>query len=601
MQLLNPGALWYLALALVVLLVRRRRARRHLVVSNLYLWHEALRPERMQFAFTRIRRHWLALLQAAVIIAAIAALARPVVSWQPPRVVFIVDVSASMGAREQTSTRLQQAKARALDVLRGLPARAMVKVVAAGPTPIDVGEYVAVDPALVRGIESLGVTAGPSDLEAALETVVAPPDGAPDTYVFTDMAAPAPAADRPQGGRRHWVTVGRPAQNTAVTALTARRVSATHPGGQVFVQVRHHGGDARQVDVELTQDDVQIARLPLALGPNGSGSLIVDVPRLDGVLRARLRQDDALAADDEQFAVVPSGAPIRVLLSTAGSFFLEKALAANPDVQLDVVAPSSHVQSSASNYDIVVCDLCTTVPDVAPGVLLIVPAPPATGPFAPLSIGAALHPVAASLDVGDVLVAPLAAAADAVDADVILRVGDTPAVIAYERDGQRVVQVHVDLASSGLSMTTTFPVLVANAIDWLASRDAMPRRVPAGRPLSWTVRDPRMLEGVAVDGPDGRAIIALVAARHLTVTDTASAGVYRVRGRHWTEAFVVTPDTDTESDLTRPATAVAQDGVTTSAAWDRVETPLSTLLTVVALVCLMTEWWYRCRRSEASL
>lgn len=599
MQLLNPGALWYLALALVVLLVRRRRARRHLVVSNLYLWHEALRPERMQFAFTRIRRHWLALLQAAVIIAAIAALARPVVSWQPPRVVFIVDVSASMGAREHTSTRLQQAKARALDVLRGLPARAMVRVVAAGPTPTDLGEYVAVDPALVRGIESLDATAGTSDLEAALETVVAPPEGAPDTYVFSDMVAPEPRAARAYAGRRRWVTVGRPAQNTAITALTARRVTATHPGGQVFVQVWNHGADARQVDVELTQDDVEIARLPLALGPNASGSLIVDVPRLDGVLRARVRHDDALAVDDERFAVVPSGAPIRVLLSTAGSFFLEKALAANPDVQLDVVAPSSNVQSSASTYDVVVCDLCSTVPDVAPGVLLIVPAPPATGPFAPLSIGAAVHPVAASLDLGDGLVAPLAAAADPVAADVILRVGDARAVVAYERDGQRVVQVHVDLASSGLSMMTAFPVLMANAIDWLASRDATPRHVPAGRPLSWTVKDPRMLEGVAVEGPDGRAVTARVAARHLTITDTASAGVYRVRGRQWTDAFAVTPDTDTESDLTRPVTAVAQDRVATTPALDRVETPLSTLLTAVALACLMTEWWYRCRRSEA--
>lgn len=594
MTLLTPGALWLLPLVLVVLLVRRRQVRRHLAVSNLYLWREPSRPERMQFALARIRRHRLALLQAAFMIAVVMALARPVVSWQPPRVVFIVDVSASMAARDNGSTRLQQAVVRARDVLHTLPSRALVRLVAAGPTPVVIGEYVAVDPALARSLASLQATAGASVLTAALGAAGAPAGAVPETYVFSDLLAPGPPRADGPAGRIHWVTVGRPVQNAAITALSARRLTATHADGQVFVEVWNHGADARRTELQLTRDEVEIARFPMALAPNAPASLIVDVPRLDGVIGARLRHDDALALDDERFTVATSGAPIAVLLTMTDGYFLEKALAANPHVQLEVAAPSPSSPIAASEYDVVVCDTCPPASDVGPGMLMVVPGAPGRGPLAPLSLGEAEHPLLASVDVGDGQVAPIAAGAVSAGADVILRVGDAPAVVAYERRGQRVVEVRVDLAASDLPLMTAFPVLVANAIDWLASPDARPAQVRAGQHLVWTVRDPRRLAGVAVVGPDGGAVPAVVAARHLTVTGTDASGVYRVRGPGWSETFAVTPATESESDLTRRVTATL-DPVASAPALERVAMPLSTMLIVAALACLAMEWWYRSR------
>ncbi len=594
MTLLTPGALWLLALVLVVFFVRRRRARRQLAVANLYLWREPSRPDRMQFALARIRRHRLALLQAAFIVAVVIALARPVVSWQPRRVVFIVDVSASMAARENGSTRLQQALERAREVLHGLPARARVRIVAAGPSPVDLGERAVVDPALEGRLASLEVTAGAAALAAALRSVRAPSGAVPETYVFSDLLPPQPRRGDGAAGQVHWVTVGRPAQNAAITALSARRLTATHADGQVFVEVWNHGADARQTELQLTQDEVEIARLPLALAPDAAASLVVDVPRLDGVIRARLRHDDALTLDDERFTVAPSGAPIRVLLATAEGYFLEKALAANPHVRLEVAGRSPSSPSPASPYDVIVCDSCPVASEAGPGMLIVVRGASGRGPAAPLSLGVTAHPLLRALEVGDGHVAPLAVTAVPADADVILRVGDAPAVVAYERLGQRVVELRVDLASSELPLLTAFPVLVANAIDWLASPDAAGTQVRAGQPLAWTVRDSRQLAGVAVVGPDGRAVPAVVAARNLTVTGTGASGIYRVRGTGWRAVFAVAPDTESESDLTRRASA-ALDPDAPAPALRPAATPLSTALVVAALACLVAEWWARSR------
>src|SRR5262249_16509689 len=49
-----------------------------------------------------------------------------------------------------------------------------------------------------------------------------------------------------------------------------------------------------------------------------------------------------------------------------------------------------------------------------------------------------------------------------------------PAVVAYEQDGRRVVDVRIDRGDASLPLSIGFPVLVANAVEWVAERNRDP-------------------------------------------------------------------------------------------------------------------------------
>ena len=598
MELLSPAALWSLALVLLVLLARRRTARRRLAVSNLYLWRHDPDEPQLQVTLRRLRRHWLVMLQVAFMLAVIAALARPLVSWQAPRAVFIVDVSASMGARDGELTRIQLATSRAQEVLGGLPSGTLVRLISAGASPVDLGVFAVGSPALRQTIGALEATAGSSSLDEALRLAVSAEDAASATYVFTDTPSAGGDRSTPPTGAPHWFVVGHPVDNAAIVTLAARRLPASPTDGQVLAEIWNYAATPRETEVEFTQDAGVIERRRVRLAANASTSVTIDVPAIDGIIRARLVHEDALAIDDMRLARVPSLAPTRVLLATEGSFFVERALAAHPAVMLDVASPGSVTLPTAASYDVIVCDLCREVPDVTAGVLVIAPPAAGTGPLVPLALGAADHPVAEALDAGDGLVAPIAER-DVPEAAVIVRAGGVPAVLAYERRGRRVVELRLDVTTPELPLMAAFPLLIANTVEWLAERDARPPEVLAGEPLLWTVRDPLALAAVTVTGPDGSPVAAQVSGRHLTITGATAPGTYRVTSADWAESFVVNPVTDGESDLARAASPLPSSSPPRVAS-ARLGVPLALPLIVLALVLLLVEWWYRCRWAPQS-
>src|ERR1043166_8253659 len=106
MQFALPLALWLLPLAALPFFLRRPDpAARARAVSALHLWtaappHSAARP---------VRRAWrdpLALVQSLCLLALIVAAAQPNYQVRAADLVFVVDVSASMGARGPSGDRL---------------------------------------------------------------------------------------------------------------------------------------------------------------------------------------------------------------------------------------------------------------------------------------------------------------------------------------------------------------------------------------------------------------------------------------------------------------------------------------------------------------
>lgn len=592
MDLLNPAALWWLLLAAVLLLLARNRtARPRRPVANLYLWAPPAPSAPAQLALRRLRRHWLVMLQAAIIAVIVFALARPLVSWRAQPVALIVDVSSSMGARDGEGTRLDLARHAARAALDALPGGARVRLVAAGAIPTDLGEFAARDPRLRRAIDGLSATAGSGDLARAIRTARTLAGEAAAVLVFSDGYDPR-AADDPA----RWITIGHPAGNQAITSIAARRLPANPGDGQVVTTVWNHAAEPVDTEVEITQEDRIVARQALHLEARRSAVIVTDVAGIGGVIHARLTTTDALAVDDERATVVAPLRQARVRLVTPGSFFLERALETNPSVALQVAAPDD-AAAPLRDSDILVCDRCGTLPAAGRAVLMI-PAIPKGSP-APMTISQPGHPIASLLDVGGVLGAGASLAPPPAGAEIVLRAGPDPALVAYEQDGRRVVELRLDVDAAGFPLSAAFPVLLDNVLAWLGGRGENAAAIVSGEPLRWRL-PAATLDGASIIGPDGRPLNGGIDRQAVWTTETDAVGIYGIHAGVARHQVAVNAMTEGESDLA-PADAVPPSAVAAAqVAPSAIRTEAGPLLLLLAVVLLMLEWEARVRGTRAA-
>ena len=580
MGLANPLALWLLLLLIPLILAWKRRPRLTKAVGNAFLWQQVTSQSATSFV-TRLRRNWLLVAQVAFLFAVVAALARPVLPFGARTVAVILDLSASMGVREGSATRLDAAIGRAISTLESFPRGTRVRLIAARSVPDQIGEYAAWDPVLRRVIHAQEITAGPADVSAAIETARSGDGVAPtEIHVFSD--GPPDASVR-------WVGIGKPAPNAAITNVAARRLSLASEEGQVLVEARNFWTEPLNAEIEVARNGSLVGRYPVRLPAQHATTMVVDVPRIDGVISARLVADDVLEVDNLRWAMLPSIRPVRVLL-TGGSFFVEKALVANRALLVDRLP-------SRVRHDVHVCEDCSELPPGEAAVLFIPGASRRRADAALMTVSAPNHPIARALDptgIRAVLVARAAGdAASGDDSIVIARISGQPAVLAYELSGRRVVELRLDVTDPSLAVSTAFPILMANAIEWLAARGENPRELVAGDPLQWVFRE-KPAEHPEVIGPTGRRVASVRAGSRLTSSSTYAAGVYVVRGGAAQETFVVNPATDGESDLS-VAGSVAQNALPPAPVTSRVEQQVVTPLLLLALGVLSVEWWLRCR------
>ena len=296
-----------------------------------------------------------------------------------------------------------------------------MRLIAAAAVPTDLGEFAPADPRLPRALAALRPTAGAADLAAAIGMAHAI-GGDRELYAFSDAAAPnLDGADAV-----HWVRVGGSAENMAITALAARRLPLSPGDGEVLVELRNFGVRPYEAPVEISQGDAIVAREVVRLEPRSTRTLVRPFHDLGGVIRAQLAVSDALDVDNQRAALLPGAEPVAVLLTTRGSFFLEKALSSNPRLAVD------RERRPGVRYDVIVCDGCPVAPSDGAGVLLIPQGDGQPGEPGRLTIGRADHPILAGLDLADAVGKPALPGTLPVgaDDDVLLRAGGVPVVTA---------------------------------------------------------------------------------------------------------------------------------------------------------------------------
>ncbi|QOJ13299.1 MAG: VWA domain-containing protein [Planctomycetia bacterium] len=291
--------IWALSIAAAVLpalllLYFLKLRRREQPVSSTLLWKRAVQDLQVNAPFQRLRKNLLLLLQMLVLIAAIFALARPIVRSDVASersLVILIDRSASMNTLEDgRSTRLDLAKQQADRLIRTLnrtgggwldlsswfsfgasrpQTRAMViafsdRASVIAPFTTNVDELTQ----LVRGIEP---TDGRTNLAEALELAAAymlptmagelmnnpvSPEAESKLILISDGAVADLDTAALRTGSMEFIRIGATQDNIGVTALRTQRNYERPERVDVFVQVHNFGAEPVTTDVSLFVDGV---------------------------------------------------------------------------------------------------------------------------------------------------------------------------------------------------------------------------------------------------------------------------------------------------------------------------------------------------------
>jgi Ca-activated chloride channel family protein len=538
--------------AMYLLKLRRDEA----VVPSTLLWQKLVSDVEANAPWQKLRRSLLLLLQLLLVLILVLLAARPFVerpAGLAGDIVLVIDTSASMQATDVAPSRLEAAKALALDALKELPAGGKVSVIAAGRTAKVVANGTSDLGRVKQAIASISATSDAGDLGDALRlaSALAARSGDAEILVATDAAI----AKLPEGTLEAPVRVlrvGRAQDNQAIVALAVR----TAPSGlshSAFVSVANLGLVLVERRLELYADGVLRDSRTLKLDPQRRTDVSIDdIDDPDhpaAVIEVRLTSadpsaavaGDQLAVDDRAWAIVPPAALRTVLLVGDGDPYLETALSYLPDTELYGVTPAQYGAGTKPElFDLVIFE--GFLPAELPAKPILAIAPPKTSALGTVA-GTLTNPGIGSLDPSDPVLRYVdlttvhIAEARKMDLPAWARAvipgpGGAPLLYAGLLAGRPAAVLAFEPRRSDLPLQVAFPVLLANlAGELLGGSQAPFDAVAPGAPVTLAI--PGGAVGVRVQRPDGSAddlMAPVKGAGSVTFARTELLGVYTVTG-----------------------------------------------------------------------
>jgi Ca-activated chloride channel homolog len=624
MRFLSASALWWLLLGAIIIffyLLKLKRKRR--VVPSVFLWQRALEEIEANAPFRKLRRSLLLLLQLMALAALVLALARPLMKTRALATgssIIIIDSTASMGARDEGgNSRLARAKQLASEMIASLGGDDRAAIVESSSRVTVRSSFTSDRAALSAAINEIEETDAAGNLADALllaeqlakaerdASIVVISDGGGSSAIRATAAAQndspagalnaAPTAARATALRL--VRVGRRADNVAIVAMNSR-ASQSSSREELFASVANFGEQARAVNLELKIDGKIADARSVNIAANDHTAVVFDsLPQTGGLAQLQIYAEDDLASDNTAYAMLPDSRKVRLAVASDNPFLIQ-ALAVNSSIEARKLNSSS---APLDDFDCVITEggisaetLATNKPLLAINPLDIAGFWDTDGTIENPSITSIdrSHPVNSYLSYGDLHIeaAPKRRAGPWLK-PIVQSGGD--ALIWAGDNNRKVVMLGFDLAKSDLPLKIEFPILLANAIAWLAGRDAIAdeRAVRAGQPV--TIRASANSAEITVPGGDSFALNLRDGAA--LFADTWRTGLYEVKG---SQGFAVSLLNESESNTTpRDSIQTRQGevgGQTESFASER---EIWRWILLAALAVLGFEWWVYHRRIAA--
>ncbi|HVY71772.1 MAG TPA: VWA domain-containing protein, partial [Verrucomicrobiae bacterium] len=518
--------------------------------------------------------------------------------------VVVLDASASMQSTDEGPSRFEKAKGEALKWVDGMRDGGQMVVLQVGATTEVRQSPTSDKSALRRAIQSCQVADTPTHLKEALklaETLTRDQTGA-EIHLFSDGAASDLAEFEHRGLPLVYHRVGQRVNNMGVVNLDVRTNPENAAQRALFTTVANYSSNAVETEIELRFDNQMLETKPMKLGPRETAPqvFIVNQPR-DGILSVRLTAKDDLAADNQASIVSLLPQPVKVLLVSRGNRFLEKAIRAAPNVQLSV---SATLNEQKPPFDLVVLD--DVVPAVWPVINTLAIHTASTNWFGavgrvegpPIVDWRHAHSLMRFVTFDNVQVAEALSVKTPNWAISLVDSPQSSLILAGETAHQRIVWVAFDTLQSTWPRRVSFPIFIANAIEWLNPASGSQLLVKAGEPFRMAM--PEGVPAGQVTMPDGslKKLPLDPNAREILFGDTGRQGIYKLSAGTNQTTFCVNLLDGAESDTApREELKFGKYGEVTATAMKRANLEMWRWIALAALGILMFEWWYYHRRT----
>src|ERR1700680_1459251 len=372
MGLLNPGALYFLAIvpALILAYLARERPRQATVSSVLAF--RALHVMRGQRFGGRPRFTWTFFLELLALCLAVLAMAGPYLLKKGTPIAVVIDNSAAMQALTPAGkTRFQNAIAAIDDALDRESGSGQVTVYLTAPQPHQLSGVLSGIGEARAVIARAQVVDAPDD-PAALATLLG--QLAADGHIgriffasYRSIASQAPA-------RFVLIVAGQPIANYAIGSFALSRETFGAADLHARVTVANFSPAAQTLKVSIAGDGKAIgtAQATVAAGEVAA----IDFPKLAPaqVYRAQLDPSDGLMLDNTAFATGSAVKSVAVLFVSPPPADAA-GLRSIPGVSVETRAPAAYTPIDLANFDLAIFEY--TVPKELPPVntLLVMPPP----------------------------------------------------------------------------------------------------------------------------------------------------------------------------------------------------------------------------------
>jgi Ca-activated chloride channel homolog len=559
-------------------------------VPSLMLWSKVLDATREMTLWERIRKavSWLVITATGLML--MLALTRPapgVTAARGGRRLVVIDSSWSMGAETSNGdTRWERAIAQARTLI----------VASAGD-----------EVALATTADGLveGPTTDTVLLEAALDRIA--PGGGEESdwpqlsgvsvvHFITDGTLPRATADLESAGAKVTVqSVFEAAPNLAITAFEARAASDPDSQAEAYLELANYSSNPQTARLVVTRGTAKMGDRSIDLGAGEAVRQIVPLGKTgDSRVLARLSgPNNALAIDDEAVAWVPGAQTLNVTVVSEVPGYIQVFFERLPGMKATFIAPGAYANPRTGAEDVVIFD--HWAPPEAPSKPALFIMPPDSKPawmgttrreVSPKWATSLAHPVLNGVDPTTVSIERARTVESDVWTPIAKSATGTPLVSVAETPEHRRVLLGFgsNEAESNVALQPAFPVLMVNALDWLARPSLGGQVRPGVVPLPAAVGH--------LTSPDGKAV-AVTTFGDTRLAKIVTPGLYLAEGGGMRSALAVNVGDPQVSNVSRTSLSA-----TTLASTDAVETndPWWPVLIAIAFVLGLVEWWTWQRR-----
>ncbi|HEY7220807.1 MAG TPA: VWA domain-containing protein [Candidatus Binatia bacterium] len=602
-----PSALLLLggAIPLILFLHSLKPRGLKIATTTMFLWERILkeRPLGTRLGWL-LRNNLLLILQLLAAVALIAALADPSLRhFGAPSgdVVAVVDLSASMKAKDKSGSRFDAARRHFLDLVDELRASQKMMVIGAGAQPRLLAPFTGDKRRLRELGRGLEATDAPGRVKDAILFAHAflKRGSADRVVVISDGAFSGAEEFTKPAAHYRFINVTGGRDNIAIVGFEVRRHPEQPASAEIMVHVRNFTPRAVRVPLVLTAGENTLIRETIEIGADDRRVLIYPYEGSpNGTMVARLEVEDDFLTDNQAYLVLSDLPPVRILYVGTGNPYLSQLLRFFANVQLTLATRWDEENArSAQPFDIVIFDRVAPPPLTQGNFILIDTIAPnlpiqRLGKMQHPRIVAPLakHPLTNGLNLGDLRVNEALRVGVAGEGTTLARSDQSALLYALDKGKLRVLFIGFDLMASDLPLRVAFPVLIHNALEWFYPRrlEFPGQTAQAGTPIA--LRLPTGDGALEITLPDGKKEALNATASPVLYADTFHTGFYSFKSAHREGRFAVNLFDENESQIVPRAnlSALAKNGEAESTAID-VGLPLWPVLLVVVVLLLGVE------------